>query len=113
MVPISILPNPLRSINALHRAQASLGTSIPRLSTGLRINSAKDDPAGLITATHLKSELTSIRSQRQASQMDYYKALVADGSYSALSDLMHNAQSLLLQSQAGPSATVADQDSLQ
>ncbi|HZZ44527.1 MAG TPA: flagellin [Tepidisphaeraceae bacterium] len=111
----SILNNPstLPALHALSRAQSSMATSIQRLSTGLRINSAADDPAGLIAATHLSADLVSIQAKRQAEQMDYYKAMVADGSYSAVSDLLQNAQSLLLQSQAGPSAAIAGTDSLQ
>ena len=50
----------------LSQNQSNLGTSLERLSTGLRINSGKDDPAGLIASEHLKSEVTSLNAARRA-----------------------------------------------
>ena len=38
----------------------TLNTSLERLSTGLRINRGKDDPAGLIASENLRSEKASI-----------------------------------------------------
>ena len=38
----------------------ALSTSLERLSTGLRINRGKDDPAGLIASENLRSEMTAI-----------------------------------------------------
>ena len=43
----------------LGRANDSLQTSLTRLSTGLRINSGKDDPAGLIASEALRSDIIS------------------------------------------------------
>lgn len=45
--------------NAMNKSLASLNTSLQRLSTGNRINSAKDDPAGLFMATRINSQLRS------------------------------------------------------
>ncbi len=44
----------------LANSQTSLDTSLQRLSTGLRINSGADDPAGLIASDGLKSEIAGI-----------------------------------------------------
>ena len=41
--------------NALAANSSSYNTSLQRLSTGLKINSGKDDPAGLIASESLKS----------------------------------------------------------
>lgn len=111
----SVLHNPttLPMLHGLARAQASMATSIQRLSTGLRINSAKDDPAGMIAATHLSSDIVKIQAQQRAAQMDYYKAMVADGSYGAMSDMVRGAGSVLLQSQAGPSSGGVDEGAMQ
>ena len=43
--------------NSLNKSQASLQTSIQRLSSGLRINSAADDAAGLAIATRMDSQI--------------------------------------------------------
>jgi flagellin-like hook-associated protein FlgL len=88
-------------------------SSLTRLSTGLRINSAADDPAGLIAANHLKSEIVDIQAQRQAAQMDYYKAAIADASYGAMADIVHEAQGVLLSAAGGPSPTKSDLESAQ
>ena len=48
----------IASLNAqrnLNKSQSTLNTSLQRLSSGLRINSAKDDAAGLYTAQQMVS----------------------------------------------------------
>ena len=44
------------AVNTLNKNNTALNTSLERLSTGYRINSGKDDPAGLIASESLKSE---------------------------------------------------------
>ena len=44
----------------LGRVNEALQTSLTRLSTGLRINSGKDDPAGLIASETLRSDITAL-----------------------------------------------------
>jgi len=44
----------------LDRNNASMNQALERLSTGLRINKGKDDPAGLIASETLRSEITAI-----------------------------------------------------
>ena len=48
--------------NGLARSQTSLNVSLQRLSTGLKINSGADDPAGLIASQNLQSEIAGINS---------------------------------------------------
>ena len=47
--------------NTLGRSNDALDQALARLSTGLRINTGKDDPAGLIASENLRSDITSIR----------------------------------------------------
>lgn len=58
-----------------------------RLSTGKRINHAKDDPAGLAAATRLDYDAATIRSEMESGGRLYDKLAVMDGYYNALSDL--------------------------
>ena len=44
----------------LAKSQKSLGISLQRLSSGLRINTGADDPAGLIASETLRSEIQGI-----------------------------------------------------
>lgn len=50
----------LTAQRVLGQNNASLGQSLARLSTGLRINRGKDDPAGLIASENLRSEKAGI-----------------------------------------------------
>lgn len=53
----------ISSIQSIHRLianQKDLALRLERLSTGLRINRGKDDPAGLIASESLRSELVGI-----------------------------------------------------
>ena len=55
----------LMAQNNLNKSQSSLGTAIQRLSSGMRINSAKDDAAGLAISNRFTS---SIRGMTQAAR---------------------------------------------
>jgi len=46
--------------NSLSGAQSKLATSVQRLSSGLRINSAKDDAAGLSVAQNMQSQINAV-----------------------------------------------------
>ena len=45
----------------LGKNMSALQTSLERLSTGFKINSGKDDPAGLIASEMLRSDITGIK----------------------------------------------------
>jgi flagellin len=71
--------------NALANSQASLNTSLQRLSTGLRINSGADDPAGLIASQDLKSEITGIQQAVNNSSQATNVITTADGALTEVS----------------------------
>ncbi|MDD4891239.1 MAG: flagellin hook IN motif-containing protein, partial [Phycisphaerae bacterium] len=83
--------------NVLGKQQKSLATSLERLSTGLRINSAKDDPAGLIASENLRTEKAgtaqAITNATRASSM----IGTADGSLNEVSSLLVELQTLVTQ----------------
>ncbi|OYY66817.1 MAG: flagellin, partial [Burkholderiales bacterium 28-67-8] len=61
-MPMTINTN-VNSLNAqrnLSASQGSLATSMQRLSSGLRINSAKDDAAGLAIADRMNAQIKGI-----------------------------------------------------
>ena len=59
--------------NTLGRSNSALEQALTRLSTGLRINTGKDDPAGLIASENLRRDITSanvaIGNSQQAGQL--------------------------------------------
>ena len=59
MTRINTNVSSLTAQKTLARSNAQLQTSLTRLSTGLRINSGKDDPAGLIASEVLRSDIAS------------------------------------------------------
>jgi flagellin len=85
----------LIAVNALNKNTASLQTSLQRLSTGVRINSGKDDPSGLIASESLKAEQkatqTAIGNAQQANNI----IGTAEGSLSEVSNLLVNLQGLV------------------
>jgi flagellin len=80
------------SLNAqrnLNNSQSALATSLERLSTGLRINSAKDDAAGLAIAERFT---TQIRGLNQATRNASDGISLAQTAESALGELTNNLQ---------------------
>ena len=52
--------NSLNAQRSLNMSQASLSTSMQRLSSGLRINSAKDDAAGLAISERMTAQIRGL-----------------------------------------------------
>ena len=83
--------------NRLQSSNSDLQTSLTRLSTGLRINSGADDPAGLIASEALRSEITSlgkaITNTRRASQI----ISTADSALGEVSSLLNDIRGLVVE----------------
>ena len=87
--------------NSLSNAQNNLATSVQRLSSGLRINSAKDDAAGLSIAQNMQSQINgtnqSIRNLSDATNL----LQVADSSLSTIQDMLLRLKQLATQGYDG------------
>jgi flagellin len=95
----------------LTRAQGGLERSIQRLSTGLRINGAVDDAAGLAISDRLTSQVRGLN-QAVRNANDGVSALqTADGSLNEVSNLLQRARELAVQS-ANDSNSSSDRSSL-
>ena len=94
--------------NTLGRSNASLNEALTRLSTGLRINTGKDDPAGLIASENLRSDITSIR--RAISNTDRANQVIAtaDSALGQVSSLLNDIRGLVTES-ANDGALSAEQ----
>jgi len=71
---------------------------LKRLATGRRINSGKDDPAGLIAATHLEAAIAALDAESRAIQRVNANANIADGHASQLSTMMSDLRGLVVAS---------------
>ena len=89
MTVISTNINALRATTASNMANDMLSTSIERLSTGKRINSAKDDAAGLAIATSMQSQITGMNQGVRNANDGISLAQTAEG---ALDDVTNNLQ---------------------
>jgi flagellin len=73
----------------------AVSKALYRLSTGSRINSAADDPAGLIAATSLDDSLAQLDAQTDINTRAANQAAVADGFLESVSSLLTDAKSLV------------------
>lgn len=79
----------------LNRTQDNLQTSLTRLSTGLRINSGKDDPAGLIASEALRSDITAINKALSNTQRATQIIATADSALGQVSSLLNDMRGLI------------------
>lgn len=81
--------------NTLGRSNSALEQALTRLSTGLRINTGKDDPAGLIASENLRSDITSIR--RAIGNTDRANQVIAtaDSALGQVSSLLNDIRGLV------------------
>ena len=94
----------------LNRTQNDLATSIQRLSSGLRINSAKDDAAGLAIATRMSVQVSGLSVAIRNANDGISVAQTAEGSMDEMVKALNRANDLALQ--AASYNTAADRTSL-
>jgi len=92
--------------------QAKLMTSFNRLSSGLRINSAKDDAAGLAISESLKSQIRSFNVAERNASDGISMAQTAEGSLGEVHDILGRMRELAVQASNG-SLTSTDRGFLQ
>jgi flagellin len=91
----------IESLNAqrnLSKSQSSLSTSLQRLSSGLRINSAKDDAAGLAIASRFTSQINGLDQATRNANDGISLAQTAEGALSSSSDMLQRIRQLAVQS---------------
>ncbi|MCC7474632.1 MAG: flagellin, partial [Pirellulales bacterium] len=84
--------------NTLGRSNAALEQALTRLSTGLRINTGKDDPAGLIASENLRSDITSIRKAITNTDRASQVIATADSALGQVSSLLNDIRGLVTES---------------
>src|SRR5437588_5740128 len=87
----------ISSLQAIHRLasnQSDLSTRLQRLSSGLKINTGKDAPAGLIASETLRSEIAGINQAVDNSQRAGNVINTAEGALGEVSAMLLQVQSL-------------------
>src|ERR1700759_2886611 len=91
----------IASLNAqrnLNASQSSLQTSLQRLSSGLRINSAADDAAGLTISQRFTAQINGLDQATRNANDGISLAQTADGALSQVSDNLQRIRELAVQS---------------
>ena len=102
----------LNSQRNLSTSQASLQTSLQRLSSGLRINSAKDDAAGLAISDRFSAQIRGNTTAARNANDGISMAQTAEGGLSTAGDLLQRIRELAVQSANGTNST-SDRASIQ
>ncbi|WP_337014537.1 flagellin N-terminal helical domain-containing protein [Leclercia sp. AS011] len=96
----------------LNKSQSTLGTAIERLSSGLRINSAKDDAAGQAIANRFTSNINGLNVAARNANDGISLAQTAEGALSEINNNLQRVRDLTVQAQ-NSSNSASDIDSIQ
>lgn len=88
----------LNSQRNLNKSQGALAKSLQRLSSGLRINSAKDDAAGLAISSRMTSQIKGLNQAARNANDGISLAQTAEGALSQTGDLLQRMRELSVQS---------------
>src|SRR5437773_5835254 len=104
----------IASLNAqrnLNMSQASLATSMQRLSSGLRVNSAKDDAAGLAIAERMNTQVRGMNVAVRNANDGISLAQTAEGALGKVGDSLQRMRELAIQARNSTNSD-SDKDSL-
>ena len=90
--------NTLQLLNILNRNSAAQENTLRQLATGKRINSGKDDPAGLIALSLLNAERTAVEQSLRNNQRTDAILTVADVAFDEISSLLNEIEGLVIAS---------------
>jgi len=105
----------IASLNAqrnLNTSQSSLNTSLQRLSTGLRINSAKDDAAGLAISQRMTAQINGLNQASRNANDGISLAQTAEGALSSSGSILQRVRELSVQS-ANATNSASDRKAIQ
>jgi len=104
--------NSLTAQRNLNASQGSLSTSMQRLSSGLRVNSAKDDAAGLAIAERMNTQVRGLNVAARNANDGISLAQVAEGALGKVGDMLQRMRELAVQS-ANATNSADDRKALQ
>jgi len=112
-MPMTINTN-IVSLNAqrnLNKSQSSLAVSMQRLSSGMRVNSAKDDAAGLAIAERMNAQVKGMNVAARNANDGISLAQTAEGALGAVGDALQRMRELAVQARNSTNSD-SDKDSL-
>ena len=103
----------IRAANASNSAAKMLGTAMERLSTGKRLNSAKDDAAGLAIATSMTAQVKGMNQAIRNANDGISLSQTAEGSLSEVTNMLQRVRELAVQSSSGTYQDATDRTYMQ
>ena len=103
----------IRAANASNSANKLLGTAMERLSTGKRLNSAKDDAAGMAIATSMTAQVRGMNQAIRNSNDGIALAQTAEGSLNEVTNMLQRVRELAVQSASGTYQDATDRAYMQ
>jgi flagellin len=95
----------MTAANSIKTNDRSMAVAMERLSTGLRINSASDDAAGLAISTKMTSQIRGLDAAARNANDAISMIQVADGAASEITDMLQRMRELTVQSSNGVNST--------
>lgn len=102
----------LRAVGAFRAAQADYVRAMERISTGLRINRAADDPSGLAISERMRAQIRGLRQASRNAQDAISMLNVADGALNETHAILHRLREIAVYSSTG-TLTEAERNTLQ
>ncbi len=100
--------NTITLLNMLARNSADQANTLRQLTTGRRINTGKDDPAGLIAFSSLNTELTAVKASITNNQRTDSMLTVMDASIGEISTLLGEIERLVIASTSDANLTAGE-----
>lgn len=100
--------NTITLLNILSKTSAAQSNTLRQLSTGRRINSGKDDPAGLVAFASLNAELTAVKTSLTNNQRTDSMLTVLDSSIAEISSLLSEIQRLVVATTSDANLTASE-----
>ena len=91
----------LRSINRLNSTQGSLSGSLEKISSGLRVNKAADDAAGLAVSSRMNADNVSLRQAMRNANDGVSLVQTAEGTLGEITNILTRMRELSIQSSNG------------
>lgn len=113
MTVINTNTSAIRAANASNKADKMLASSMERLSTGKRINSAKDDAAGLAIATSMTSQVRGMNQGIRNANDGIALAQTAEGALDEVTNMLQRVRELAVQSASGTYQDATDRTYMQ
>ncbi|SHH17920.1 flagellin N-terminal helical domain-containing protein [Ferrimonas marina] len=105
MLSIQTNYNSLVAQNSLGRSNSAMGVAMERLSTGFRINSAKDDAAGLQIANRMEANSRGMQVAQRNGQDAIGMMQVAEGALDEITNIAYRMKDLATQAANGTNGT--------